>query len=304
MSAADIIAEALHDLHRGRHRDIYGSWIGGMWDLVRDATPVDVTALHRTVTESEGFYIYEDTISRPPWTNALLCYAWRANEAPDDYDGPILPEHEFDGTYMVHATYTDVEANPLPDDMRWDPAEGVTNVDHTLDWSKVKWVAVASLLAWRRDRGIIGPVHGWKAAIDADGNVLDLMNIAVSGELEPPWANNPLLVWLKAVTLLNCRNVTLVEPTRTRAQRRRFERDGIRISEIHVFPSGTSVRGRSMPVGSGAPLHSVRGHIARYGPKWGRGLLFGRIEGEFWIPQHARGSAERGTVEQHITVHT
>jgi hypothetical protein len=45
------------------------------------------------------------------------------------------------------------------------------------------------------------------------------------------------------------------------------------------------------------PLTSVRGHFATYGQD-GRGLLFGKYAGRYWIPQHARGSAEHGVVAQ------
>jgi hypothetical protein len=43
----------------------------------------------------------------------------------------------------------------------------------------------------------------------------------------------------------------------------------------------------------GVPLTSVVGHFARYGVD-GRGLLFGKYAGRFWIPQHARGKKELG----------
>ena len=46
------------------------------------------------------------------------------------------------------------------------------------------------------------------------------------------------------------------------------------------------------------PLNTARGHWSHYGPKYGRKLLFGKYEGRFWIPAHARGKASNGVVEK------
>lgn len=50
------------------------------------------------------------------------------------------------------------------------------------------------------------------------------------------------------------------------------------------------------------PLHVCRGHYSAYGPKYGKGLLFGKYEGMFYIPAHAKGKKENGTVEADYTV--
>jgi hypothetical protein len=71
------------------------------------------------------------------------------------------------------------------------------------------------------------------------------------------------------------------------------------VAEIHVRPISNSYRGKgkeSVAFGS-VPLHSVRGHFAEYGTN-GRGKLFGKYSGRYWIPAHARGSSEHGEVEQ------
>lgn len=297
MSAADLIADAISDLRARRWVDPWDAGTSDMIDLMAEAVVIDCTPIHHSLHEQvrDGMNVYDDTTMRPPWMNALFAYP--VNTTTELPDGPM------DMVYLIHLT--SLRAADLDVALRWQPTELDEPQEHTIDWDDVEWVIVASLHAWHQQRRqVAGPVHGWKAAVDADGRMLDLAIITPTGDMYPDFANNPLLVFLSALTFLNCRNVTLVEPTRSRAQRRRFERDGITISEIHVFPSGTSVRGHTMPVGAGGtPLHSVRGHVARYGPKWGRGLLFGRIEGEFWIPQHARGAAERGTVEQTFTLH-
>lgn len=41
---------------------------------------------------------------------------------------------------------------------------------------------------------------------------------------------------------------------------------------------------------SSAPVAIVRGHFAHYGPEYGRGLLFGKLAGRFWVSPHSRGT--------------
>jgi hypothetical protein len=104
------------------------------------------------------------------------------------------------------------------------------------------------------------------------------------------------LVVLGDLNFLSCRNVDVAEPVRPRPERRRIARTGTRIHEIIVRPAGSSTRSRGntgIPVGA-VPLTSVRGHFAHYGPDYGKGLLFGRHAGRFWIPAHIRGTAEVG----------
>jgi hypothetical protein len=104
---------------------------------------------------------------------------------------------------------------------------------------------------------------------------------------------------LGALNLGNCVNVELMEPKRSRAESRRIERMGVRVSELHVRPISKSYRGKggAEPLGT-VPIHSVRGHFATYGPEYGRKLLFGKYAGRYWIPAHARGNPAAGEVQQ------
>ena len=68
----------------------------------------------------------------------------------------------------------------------------------------------------------------------------------------------------------------------------------MKITEIRVRPIGKSYGGKGTSIEGTMPLHVVRGHMARYGPKYDRGLLFGKYEGKFWIQPHAKGRAEVG----------
>jgi hypothetical protein len=109
---------------------------------------------------------------------------------------------------------------------------------------------------------------------------------------------------LLATSLLHCRNVAETPapappPRLARAYRRRHKRDPVTFHTLAVGPVRPVRRrgGRAATEGPGAPeraLHTVRGHFASYGPRYGRGRLFGRLEGAFWMRPHWRGGAAKG----------
>jgi hypothetical protein len=67
---------------------------------------------------------------------------------------------------------------------------------------------------------------------------------------------------------------------------------GVQVQTIVVRPVGSRARSAATGAGDGAaPLSTVRGHFSHYGPKYGKGLLFGKIAGRFWIPMQARSGA-------------
>lgn len=112
-------------------------------------------------------------------------------------------------------------------------------------------------------------------------------------------------------TMLNCRNIELVESPLPRAARRREERYGVRSYVLAIQPTGKRRRGggsEAEPLtGSSTPLHSVRGHVRHHGACCGddhppRGKLFGRLTCKIWVPFHVRGSVEYGETEQTFVV--
>lgn len=283
-SAAEAIAEAIQGIRDGNtmpgYRDAMGYWVDDKraWAVLATATVVDVTALHRNVlADDTPLDLYEDTTMRPPWVDCAICY--------QQADGTVIINH------VAYLRVTDV----APEE-RWQP---LPPADHSIDWNDVSWVAWHFVYASRGGR-TMGPLHLNRMAIAEDGRMLDITWTQLRPDIALEEWTNPQLVTLKTITFLNCRNVTIVEPHRTRPQRRRIDRaaPGLIVTEVQVFPRGVTVRGTRAPAGiGGVPLTTVRGHLARYGPKYGRGLLFGKIEGQFWIPAHARGSAGAGVVE-------
>lgn len=111
-------------------------------------------------------------------------------------------------------------------------------------------------------------------------------------------------VWavLRCFDFLNCANVELIEPQRSRAEQRRLGRFGVTVKTLAVYPGGSRKSGHAsgMPYGA-MPLTNVRGHYSHFGnccpgihePK---GLAFGRLTGRFWVPSFARGDEANGSV--------
>jgi hypothetical protein len=125
-------------------------------------------------------------------------------------------------------------------------------------------------------------------------------SLSVRHTLMPFWA---------ALGLMNCSNIELdtrdLDANTGRRMAQRFgERPeasgGYRFHTISIRPmrkghrrNGESAMGAKTGL---LALHLVRGHFARYGPQFNRGLLFGKYPGEFWIQPHARGDEANGIV--------
>lgn len=286
---AELIAKAVTTLSHGAHvprRSTYpDDKLQDMIALASTATVVDITPIYSSWIESgDKIDMYESTVMRPPWLDAVLCYAHSSGS------GTVM---------MSYVCYLDAEQ--VGPELRWESDSGT----HAFDWSDVAWLATFLIFAVNGQRAE-GPMHSWRIAVDGDGRPLDIRWQQLRHDIPRDTWDVAFGAITRALTFLNCRNVTIVEPHRPRASRRRVERalPGRAVTEIQVFPRGVSVRGSMRQPGQGGtPLHSVIGHVAHYGCH-GRGLLFGKITGEFWIPQHARGSIEHGERDHRYNLHT
>jgi hypothetical protein len=174
-----------------------------------------------------------------------------------------------------------------------------------VDWERVRWRldtfvwigGVSDTLGPSRiPVPTAGPAHLWRIAIYEDGEPADINWVNLLDKDPSEW-DMALTVVLESLNFMACRNVVIVEPQRPRAERRRLARTGVGVHTINVVLVGRSYRSSREGSGLGAPLTSVRGHFSTYGPEYGKGLLFGRLAGRFWIPQHARGSRDHGETE-------
>lgn len=115
-----------------------------------------------------------------------------------------------------------------------------------------------------------------------------------------------LLAAWQAIAFLHCKNMVVddipARPKLDARHRKQHGRDLLRFQTVRleVPRRQSSHRGTGEPRSAPA-LHIVPGNFHHYGnccptahePK---GLLFGKLEGMFWVPQHARGNRERGEI--------
>lgn len=103
--------------------------------------------------------------------------------------------------------------------------------------------------------------------------------------------------------ILSCKNVSLIqsnlEPRTSMiaAKRHGGKSDDYRYHTLIIRPAGS--KGDSPTINFGImPHHVCRGHFAEYGEEFGKGLLFGRLSGRFYIPPHLKGDKKNGVVEK------
>ena len=294
IESAEPIARVIATLRKRQYVHMMDSKENGRtWSKDMDAAPVvDATRIYESlVAQDDPVAVYEDhPCIAPPWREAAICYV---NEHGNVI---VMAAHAFDAREMggfgpgdLVESLTDV--GPY-EPFYWKTAE-------PLDWDSVRWVLNTFVFVGGRSpaRGPLptrGPAHAWQFAIAENGEPLDLHWVHLVPDYPLKHWDMAHLVLLGALNFMNCRNVELVEPKRSRPVQRRLDREGVRVSTIQVRPVGKSSRSvKGEPTGL-VPLTSVRGHFACYGPDYGRGLLFGKLAGRFWIPQHARGNPEEG----------
>lgn len=104
---------------------------------------------------------------------------------------------------------------------------------------------------------------------------------------------------LAANSFANCKNVE-VRPAGNTAVPPKWSKAGtpsVRYHEIALNEISSRTTKSASAAGGhrSTAIHVVRGHFAHYTADK---PLFGRLVGDFWIPQHARGSAEHGEIRK------
>jgi hypothetical protein len=179
------------------------------------------------------------------------------------------------------------------------------------------WILGAKIVCEWEPGKIVNPLLTMEIPINADGTLADgaWPTRAIAESLSHAEDNLVRLgkfmvkPCLLAISFMHCKNVVMhaqdVPEKLGRAYRRRHGRELIRHHTIHIEPMKKvlATEGGIAENGLKKALHICRGHWAQYGPQYGRGKLFGKIEGQFWIPAHVRGSAEQGVIDKRYVVH-
>jgi hypothetical protein len=117
-----------------------------------------------------------------------------------------------------------------------------------------------------------------------------------------------LLPCLMSVCFLHVKNVTMerVEPPAP-LQKKARKRYGEPLCDYHVlqvspFKKVLETEGRVAQTGIRQAMSICRGHFHHYGDAVGKGKLFGKYSGAYWIPAHVRGSIELGLKDKSYKV--
>jgi hypothetical protein len=273
---AEPIAAVVADLRRGRARSATRDRaVDGFAAerAKRDQSVVDATAIYRSlVAKDVEIDLYGDhPCITLPWDDAMICY---------------LNEHG-------NAVVMQASAEPWPLGKRWDTPNVVV-------WDELRWLL--DVFVWvggksgdGRPMPTTGPCHLFQYAVMPDGAPADMHYVHLIRRYPLEHWTMAQLTLLASLNFLACKNVEIVEPKRPFPVRRRLAKTGVTVQTITVRPISKRTRSTGAGEASGVvPLTSVRGHFAEYGPQYGKGLLFGKLAGRYWIPGHARGSAESG----------
>lgn len=156
----------------------------------------------------------------------------------------------------------------------------------------------------------VAPHHtaGHSFAVDATGNVFWE---PPSGAIDNDNRRRGIAAFVGAfetLAMLACSNVSLAPrlqrdaaTVRAATKRNGGHAAGYRYHVLVVRPAGARSDAPAQEIGN-MPRHVCRGHFAEYGPEFGKGLLFGRLAGRFYIPPHVRGDAKNGVVEKDYEV--
>lgn len=253
-------------------------------------TIIDVTNIynHLDIFEIELNPYDKYTCIAPPWEEAIFCY-----------------KNTYGNVIIIRMGVIEVDMSlELLQSMK----KSWITPNKNIDWNEAKWLITASVWAGgysktlkKQQPYVIGPVCLVQYLVEESGKSLDLhwQKIADTDSVEI-W-EVPSFVLLQSLNFLNCRNVEIAIPKRKKNIARRLEQSNTKLHTITVKSVSKSSRGNySSSEGVELPLHTVRGHFAEYGPKYGKGKLFGRLEGRFWIPQHGRGVEEKGKITKNF----
>lgn len=279
-ASVDMIGRVVSDIRCGRVVAISPDVrVKALTDTAITTPVVNATAVYHSICEGGGpIDIYEDhPCIAPPWDAGVICY---------------LNDHG-----NVHAMTLSVS-----DRQRGDPIVEWETMN-PVRWNEVRWVVGVAVYIGGMSYTLnchvptTGPLLVYAWAVYESGEPADIHWIDVTGlndEVED--YNNCMLTVLATLNFMNCRNVSLIDQATTlhRAEARRLARTGVQINVLNVYPAGVTRRGDKRDEPLGVPLTSVRGHFASYGERYGRKMLFGKYEGRFWIPMHARGSRDHG----------
>jgi hypothetical protein len=111
-----------------------------------------------------------------------------------------------------------------------------------------------------------------------------------------------LITLNKFLSFLSCKNIksTLYNPPE-KIQKKRLKNNKLPLFSYRTLVLDTSKNDQNIIEPQELwtnRVHLCRGHVSRYGPKYGNKKLFGKYEGLYWIPPHVRGNKSKGVIHK------
>jgi hypothetical protein len=188
------------------------------------------------------------------------------------------------------------------------------------------WLMTASLVLEIGQGQPVGPIAMIEWRLDADGKYIQegdgsaLPATAAAfpqipelpGLLEDVceptfyWAGKAMVALAMTFGLMHCKNVNenpnAPQAKQSTAHQRRYGFPLTRYSTLDIRPVTRALDhdGKARTDGLGLALHRCRGHFKTFRPE---APMFGKLSGQYWWSDHARGKPERGRVESIYRVH-
>lgn len=236
----------------------------------------------------------------PPFANFFM-----------EWNTPAVEDKLFDTWGIAFSAVEEAMSGPIDTEM-WGS-----------DYMKARWLVAADAIVEFRNPAV--KLEGWRRFLEhsryamtvaPDGRLIETHMDVPDGQ-ERLWEQQhlvernglPLLMpALLAISFLHCQNVTLVnnEPPEklNRARVKRGKKPLIRYHTLEIEPMRQVLRaeGQIEKTGLKKALHICRGHFAHYGDSYGRGKLFGKLEGCYWMPATVKGTPKEGIVVKDYNV--
>lgn len=156
----------------------------------------------------------------------------------------------------------------------------------------------------QQDR-VVGPVALWDVALDEHGAPVEFAykHMSINGYDSNAFMLGKLAAFFQALAFMHCKNAQMQQEQPPEKLSRKWQKKTgqplVKWNTLTIQPLKETLARESRntrTTGINSSAHIARGHFAEYGEEFGKGKLFGKYEGRFWIPAHVRGAKEEGMV--------
>lgn len=248
--------------------------------------------------------LHKDWAAKAPVFEVTNCYDYtkqRESKIYEDWPCLMLPlplmwmeYRRGDRRTPSHVGALLMQADDRLDKVKWEFPDTLEKAKHSLE-----------VTAYFMQEGtVVGPVAIWDVALDERGAPVEFAfkHMPVEGQDEH-FMLMKLSAFFQALAFMHCKNMNMArEEAPEKLSKKWQKKTGKPLTQWNTLTieplKETLAResGRTSVTGIKPSIHIARGHFAEYGDEFGKGKLFGKYEGRFWIPSHVRGNKEEGIV--------